>query len=106
MISNTVALIISIVAVLFTIYQGLSGMRRTQTRDDKNEATQLTTVIVKLENIGMGIAEIKNELISVKADSKETRERLVIVEESAKSAHKRLDACNCQCKKPIDIGRV
>lgn len=52
----------------------------------------MTTVIVKLESIGVGIAEIKSEMTNVKLDIKENRERIVKVEESAKSAHKRLDS--------------
>ena len=51
----------------------------------------MTTVIVKLENIGTGITEIKSEMTNVKNDIKEDRERLIRVEDSAKQAHKRLD---------------
>ena len=86
-----VAFLISIVSVIFGIYSGVSNIKRNGRTDDKNEASQLTTVIVKLENIGNGVAEIKNEMSSVKNDIKEDRERIVRVEESAKQAHKRLD---------------
>ena len=50
----------------------------------------MTTMIVKLENISMGISEIKSEMNNIKCDLTQ-RERLVIVEESCKSAHKRID---------------
>lgn len=86
-----VALLISGVSLAFGIYQGVSNLRRNNRTDDKNDATQLTTVIVKLENIGNGVAEIKNEMSNVKNDIKEDRERIIRVEESAKQAHKRLD---------------
>jgi hypothetical protein len=46
-------------------------MKRSQKTDDKKEATELTTVIVKLENISTGISEIKNELGNIKIDVKE-----------------------------------
>ena len=78
-------------------------MKRNQRSDDKNEASQLTTVIVKLENIGTGIAEIKNEMGNVKNDAKESRERIIKVEESAKQAHKRMDACERYCKRFGDV---
>jgi predicted RNase H-like nuclease (RuvC/YqgF family) len=86
-----VALLISGVSLAFAIYQGISNMKRNQKADDKKDASELTTVIVKLENIGTGITEIKSEMTNVKNDIKEDRERLIRVEESAKQAHKRLD---------------
>ncbi len=86
-----VALLISGISVAFSIFAGISNLRRNQKLDDKKDATEMTTVIVKLENISIGISEIKNEMINVKNDIKESRERLIKVEESAKQAHKRLD---------------
>lgn len=86
-----VALLISGISLAFGIFSGISNMKRNQKSDDKNEASQLTTVIVKLENIGTGITEIKSEMTNVKNDLKETRERIIKVEESSKQAHKRLD---------------
>ena len=87
-----VALLISGVSVAFGIFAGISNLRRNQKLDDKKDASELTTVIVKLENIGTGITEIKSEMSNVKSDIKESRERLIKVEESAKQAHKRIDA--------------
>ena len=86
-----VALLISGVSVAFGIFAGISNLRRNQKLDDKKDATEMTTVIVKLENISNGITEIKNEINNVKNDIKEDRERIIRVEESAKQAHKRID---------------
>lgn len=97
-----VALLISGVSLAFGLFSGISNLKRNQRSDDKNEASQLTTVIVKLENIGTGIAEIKNEMGNVKNDVKESRERIIKVEESAKQAHKRLDMCEKYCKRMVD----
>ena len=93
------ALLISVVSVAFGLYQGISTMKRNQRSDDKSDASQLTTVIVKLENIGTGITEIKNEMNNVKNDLREDHERLVKIEEVAKSAHKRIDTCEKHCKR-------
>ena len=87
-----VALLISGVSVAFGIFAGISNLRRNQKLDDKRDATEMTTVIVKLENISNGITEIKSEINNVKNDIKEDRERIIRVEESVKQAHKRLDA--------------
>lgn len=87
-----VAFMISVLSVSFAIFSSVINMKRNKTHDDKIEATQLTSVIVKLENIATGITEIKAEMKSVKEDTKKNSERLTRVEESAKQAHKRLDA--------------
>lgn len=93
-----VALVISVLSVSAAIYFGISNKKRNEQADVKNDVSQLTTVIVKLENIGTGIARIESEVMSLKTDFKEDHERLVKVEESAKSAHKRMDRCEKQCK--------
>lgn len=86
-----VALVISAMSLAFGIYQGVTNMKRNRTADDKNDATQLTTVIVKLENIGAGISDIKSDMRNVKDEVKDMRDRLIKVEESTKSAHHRID---------------
>ena len=79
-----VALLISGVSLAFGIYSGMSNMKRNQKADTKQDTAELTTVIVKLENIGNGITEIKSEMTNVKNDIKDDRERLIRLEESAK----------------------
>lgn len=86
-----VAIVISGLSLAFGIYTGISNLKRNQKADTKQDTAELTTVIVKLENIGNGITEIKSEMTNVKNDIKEDRERLIRVEESAKQAHKRID---------------
>lgn len=86
-----VAILISGISLAFGIISGLSNLTRNKKLDDQSESSQLTTVIVKLENIGTGITEIKGEMSNVKNDIKESRERIIKVEESSKQAHKRLD---------------
>ena len=93
------ALLISAISVTFGIYQGASNLKRNERTEAKNDASELTTVIVKLENIGDGIKEIKSELGNIKQDINDITVRLVKVEESSKSAHKRLDTCEKYCKR-------
>lgn len=57
-----VAILISGLSLAFAIYQGIANIRRNQKADDKNEASQLTTVIVKLDHIVTCVTEIKTEL--------------------------------------------
>ena len=86
-----VALVISGLSLAFGLYSGIANMKRNSKTDTKQETAQLTTVIVKLENLGTGIAEIKNELFNIKNDTRELRDRIIAVEQSTKQAHKRLD---------------
>ena len=94
-----VALLISGISLAFGLYQGVANLKRNSHIDVKKDVSEMTTVIVKLENIGNGITEIKSELSNVKQDMKDITERIVKVEESSKSAHKRLDTCEKYCKR-------
>lgn len=85
-------ILISVISISFAIYSGVSNLKRNQKIDTRTDATEMTTVIVKLENIGNGISEIKTEMSNVKEDIKEIRERVIRVEESSKQAHKRIDS--------------
>lgn len=60
-------------------------------RENKDMTTELTTVIVKLENIGNGIADIKAEIASLKNDQKDDHDRLIRVEASLATAWKRIN---------------
>lgn len=83
--------VIAVMGTVFGILFGYASYQRAGKHETKTDASELTTVIVKLESIGTGITEIKSEMTNVKNDIKENRERIIKVEESAKQAHKRLD---------------
>ena len=80
-----IPLVISAVALLYSLYSGSK-------KETKEDTTAMTMIQVKLEAINDGIKEIKQDMKNVKTDLQEIRERLVIVEQSAKSAHRRLDS--------------
>jgi len=98
LIISVISIFISVISVGFAIYQGTTTMDRDRQKDDRTDTTALTTVIVKLEGISNGITEIKNEIISVKTDIQDNRSRIIILEESTKSLHKRMDSCERHCK--------
>ena len=64
--------IISFLSLLLAVYTFLS-------KNNKESTTELTTVIVKLENIGNGISDIKAEIANMKNDQKEDHDRLIQV---------------------------
>ncbi len=78
------AVIISVISLGFGIYSGVANLKRNSRNDTKMDQSQLTTVIVKLENIGNDISEMKSDLRDVKEDLKNHSERLVKMEQQIK----------------------
>jgi uncharacterized protein HemX len=85
-----IALLISALSVGFAVYSGIQNLKRNKATDDKKEATEMTTVIVKLENISKDTGEIKNDMKDVKQDVKKNTEQIIRLDESLKSAWKRI----------------
>lgn len=77
-------IVISIVSLLFALYSW-------SIKNNKDNNTELTTVIVKLENIGAGISDIKTEIANMKNDQKEDHDRLIKLESSVSTMWKRMD---------------
>lgn len=83
-----VAVVISLISLIFAIVSGVSGMKRNARTDDRKDASELTTVIVKLENIGNDIKEIKTDLRDVKADIQVHAEKIIKIEQQIKVLNK------------------
>ena len=77
-------LVISVCSLLLAGYTFLS-------KNNKENTTELTTVIVKLENIGNGIRDIKAEIAALKNDQKEDHDKIIKLEASISTAWKRID---------------
>lgn len=77
-------IIISTLSLLLALYTYSS-------KNNKNNTAEMTTVIVKLENIGSGISDIKSEIASLKDDQKDDHDKLIKVESSLSSAWKRIN---------------
>lgn len=80
------AILASVVSVAIAIF----SFMRTMKKDSSEDASQMTTVLVKLENIQQGINDLKADVSSIKNDIKELDHRLTIEEESLKSAWKQI----------------
>ena len=89
--SIELTILLSVISVSAAVYFGLKRNRREEKADDQKEAVNMTTVVVKLENIGNGVNEIKGELRGVRDDVKDVRERQAKGEESLKSAWNRIN---------------
>lgn len=67
---------------------GLAGWLRNHDSDNEKETSNMTTVIVKLENIRGSISDLKLDLKRTAKDLQSIDRRLTVVEESTKQAHK------------------
>ena len=76
--------VMSFLVAAFALGRNLRG-------DAKADGSQTMEIIVKLETINENVKDVKSDMKDVKADVDKIKERLVIVEQSAKSAHKRID---------------
>ena len=85
-----ITVLISLVSLCVAGVVAITNIRRNRATDDKKEAAETTTLIVKLENINNGVNEIKSDMRNMRDDMQDLRDRLIIVEQSTKSAHHRL----------------
>lgn len=86
-----VSLLISFLSLCVAGVVMVTTVFRNKANDDRKEASETTTLIVKLENINNGVNEIKSDMRNMRDDIQDLRDRLIIVEQSTKSAHHRLN---------------
>lgn len=89
--SIELTILISVVSVAFAIYTGTSNLKRNNATDIKKDAVETATINVKLDTISRGVDDIKLEQKTISKDIKELSDRVLVVEQSAKSAHHRID---------------
>ena len=82
-----ISLVVAIAALLFT---ALSFKRNEQT-DTATSATEQATMTADIRYIRSSVDDIKLENKAIQRDLVDIRERVVAVEQSAKSAHNRID---------------
>lgn len=85
---NDVIPVVSLIIALLALLRNMRG-------DSKAEGAKVSEILVKMVLVQDDLkeikAEFKAELRTIKEDVGELKERLVIVEQSCKSAHKRID---------------
>lgn len=82
-----ISLVIAFCALLFTAL----SFRRTQTQDSTASAAERATMTADVRYIRTSIDEIKLENRAIQKDIGDLKTKVVEIEASTKSAHKRLD---------------
>lgn len=86
-----VTILISVVSVCFAIYFGLKSNRRNDIKDIQEKAERDTRINIKLDDISGDVKDVKYDISSVKKKIEDVDKRLLVVEQSTKSAHHRID---------------
>ena len=90
-----ISLLLSGISVAFAIFFGISSKSRNERKDTEQEtedrASTHTLLMTKLENIADDVKDIKRDYRETNIEVQNLRERVVAVEQSLKSYHKRLD---------------
>nr|DAI88282.1 MAG TPA: hypothetical protein [Caudoviricetes sp.] len=86
-----ISILVSVVAAAFAIYFGLKNSRKSDTKDIEERVARDTKINIKLDDIAGDVKDVKYDISSVKKKVDDIDRRLVIVEQSTKSAHHRLD---------------
>ncbi len=81
---NYVPIIISLCSLAFAIYSAVS-------KNNKDDTTAMTTVIVKLDSLQSDIRDIKGEINNMRDDQQRDHDSLIRLESSVKSAWKQID---------------
>ncbi len=85
------AIVVSVISLIFTVIMGLKNNKRTDTKDVEERVKENTRINMKLDNINSTTQEIKSELMSVRTDLQKHNDKIIILEQSCKQAHKRID---------------
>lgn len=95
-----ISLLLSGISVAFAIFFGISSKNRNDRKDTEQEtedrASTHTLLMTKLENIADDVKDIKRDYRETNIEVQNLRERVVAVEQSLKSYHKRLDGKTVQ----------
>lgn len=86
------AIIISVISLLFSIYMGIKGNKRTDTKDVEERTKEHTELTVKLDYISKSTNDIKEEISALVKKVDAHGDRLTKAEESLKSVWKRIDS--------------
>lgn len=85
------AIIISVLSLGFSVFIGLKNSKRTDTKDIEDRVKDNTKINMKLDNINSTTQDIKSDLSSMRNDIKAHNDKIIVLEQSCKQAHKRLD---------------
>lgn len=85
------SLLLSGVSVAAAVFFAVRGNQRAEQNEIKQDATEMTTIIVKLENIDKGVCNLQMELERTRGEIKEDHDKLIRIDSSVKALWKQFD---------------
>lgn len=92
-----ITIAISLCALLFSVYMGVRGNKKTDTHEIEARVERETRLDMKLTEISNDVKEVKETVKSIQNDVKDHEGRIVKLEASYKAEHKRLDEVFRMC---------
>ena len=86
-----IPVLISFCALVSALFFNGSLKKKKDINDEVEKAKESATLNVKLDQIGRDVQDIKYDMSATKKEVQLLSERMVAVETSTKSAHKRMD---------------
>lgn len=96
------SIIISALALSFSIYMGIRNNRKDDKKEITDKVARDTKINCKLDEISSNVKDIKYDVSATKNKVDDMDKRLVVVEQSAKSAHHRIDRIEGKDKKDAE----
>lgn len=89
--ANYLPIIISALALSFSIYMGIRNNRKDDAKDITDKVERDTKINCKLDEISSDVKDIKFDISATKTKVDDIDKRLIVVEQSSKAAHHRID---------------
>ncbi len=86
-----ITILISVLALSFSIYMGVRNNRKEDDKDIADKVARDTIINCKLDEISSDVKDVKYDMSTTKNKVEDIDKRLVVVEQSVKSAHHRID---------------
>ena len=94
-----VVFLVGVAGLIFSIVWNARGDKRATTHDFEERVKNDTRINMKLDDISSMSREIKDDVSSMRREIQLHNDRLIKVEESVKSAHKRVDTMESRLNK-------
>lgn len=86
-----IAVLVSVVSVAFSIFFGVKNAKRSDDGEIERRTEETTRMNVKLDLISQNTLEIKNDMRNLNDKVEEQARQIVIIDQSTRSAHHRID---------------
>lgn len=85
------AIVISVLSLLFSVYFNTRNSKRTDVKDIEERVRKDTLINTKLDSIASDTKDIRADVSEMRKSINMHSEKIVAIDASVKSAHKRLD---------------